>query len=169
QRQGEESLARMLRDHTLDLFQADLAQLRLQIQVAQRPAIRRERAIEQADHRQREQQQRERPCQQSEDEGPAHGRSPPRLVSRMRQHSESKSSPVALAAFGTSEWLVMPGAVFTSSSQLRPWRSRITSTRPQPVTPMARKAASESARISSSSRPSRPGHTYCVSSATYFA
>ena len=37
------------------------------------------------------------------------------VVSRIRQHSSSNSMPTWRAAFGTSEWLVMPGAVFTSS------------------------------------------------------
>src|SRR6185503_11090985 len=38
-----------------------------------------------------------------------------RLVSRIRHTRSSNSMPKALAPFGTSEWLVMPGAVFTSS------------------------------------------------------
>ena len=37
------------------------------------------------------------------------------VVSKMRQHSSSKPMPACFAAMGTSEWLVMPGAVFTSS------------------------------------------------------
>ena len=37
------------------------------------------------------------------------------LVSSTRQTSCSKLMPRACAAFGTSEWLVMPGAVFASS------------------------------------------------------
>ena len=77
--------------------------------------------------------------------------------------------PAAAAAFGTSECEVMPGAVFTSSSQLRPARSRITSTRPQPAQPSASNAASDSAASSSAALPSRPGQMYWVSSATYLA
>ena len=77
---------------------------------------------------------------------------------------------VAVLMGGTSEWLVMPGAVFTSSRCSWPLaRSRITSTRPQPVQPAARNASSAMRRICSSSAPSRPGHRYWVSSAMYLA
>src|SRR3546814_7034441 len=53
-------------------------------------------------------------------------------VSRIRQHSSSNDTPSAAADLGISEWLVMPGAVLASSSQLRPSRSRMKSTRAQP-------------------------------------
>jgi hypothetical protein len=78
--------------------------------------------------------------------------------------------PTWRAALGTSEWLVMPGAVLTSSSSISPLaRSRMKSTRPQPLQPTAANASSASRRIASSSAPSSPGHRYCVSSATYLA
>ena len=56
-----------------------------------------------------------------------------KLVSSTRQTSSSNSMPRCRAAFGTSEWLVMPGAVLTSSSHGLPARSRMKSTRPQPL------------------------------------
>src|SRR6185503_8518127 len=91
------------------------------------------------------------------------------LVSSTRQTRSSNSMPTAFAALGTSEWLVMPGDVLTSSRKLRPDRSRITSTRPQPEQPAARNASSASDRSCSSACPSRPGQMYCVVSAMYFA
>src|SRR3546814_2594831 len=78
--------------------------------------------------------------------------------------------PIACAALGTSEWLVIPGAVFTSNSQLLPAPSRITSTRPQPLQPSAWNACSASARsCASAAASSRPGQTYWVSVARYLA
>ena len=63
----------------------------------------------------------------------------------------------------------MPGAVFTSSSHGRPARSRMKSTRPQPLQPTAKNAASARLPSSCSVAPLAPGHRYCVSSATYLA
>ena len=65
--------------------------------------------------------------------------------------------------------VVAPGAVLTSSRKNRPASSRITSTRAQPSQPMAWKASSARRRMLASSLPSRPGHRYWVSSATYLA
>ena len=62
-----------------------------------------------------------------------------------------------------------PGAVFTSSSHGRPARSRMKSTRPQPLQPAAKKAASARLPSSCSAAPASPGQMYCVSFATYLA
>jgi len=72
---------------------------------------------------------------QAQDHRAAPSIAEPRVCARIRQHNSSNSIPSARAAFGTSEWLVMPGAVLTSSSQSRPSPSRIRSTRPQPLQP----------------------------------
>ena len=79
------------------------------------------------------------------------------LVSRTRHTRSSNSMPRLRAALGTSEWLVMPGAVFTSSSHERPARSRMKSTRPQPLQSTARNAASARLPNSCSTAPVAPG------------
>ena len=76
--------------------------------------------------------------------------------------------PTAFAAIGTRLWPVMPGEVFTSSSQGLPSRRSITSTRPQPRQPSARKRCSASACSASSFFAGSPhGQWYLVSSVKY--
>src|SRR5699024_1696563 len=73
------------------------------------------------------------------------------VPARMRQTSSAKSMPAALAAMGTSEWLVMPGTVLTSRNQGWPSRSSMKSNRPQPRPPTMSKACLHK-RCNSSSR-----------------
>src|SRR5690606_23423361 len=53
-------------------------------------------------------------------QGDAHQRRASRLSARMESTSCWKSRPTARAAMGTRLWSVMPGTVFTSSSQKAP-------------------------------------------------
>src|SRR5262245_21098621 len=58
-----------------------------------------------------------RHADQQDDDSSSHAR---RLVSSTRHTRSSNSMPICFAAFGTSEWLVIPGEVFTSSRKLPP-------------------------------------------------
>src|SRR3546814_18611353 len=73
-------------------------------------------------------------------------------VSRIRQHSSSNATPSAAADLGIREWLVLPGAVLALSSQLRPSRARLKSTRAQPPRPRAAEDRPETGRTSREER-----------------
>ena len=119
---GEKTLAQMCFHGGADLFGADVRILGAQLDLAHWPARGGEPAVQHADDGQGDQGQGDAPGKQARDQGTFHG-SPPatvaasraRLDSRIRQHKVSNSMPTARAAFGTSEWLVMPGVVLTSS------------------------------------------------------
>jgi len=92
--------------------------------------------------------------------GQRHIRSPTLRIEAGLEHapdSSSNSMPRCRAALGTSEWLVMPGAVFTSSSQGRPARSRMKSTRPSHCSRRRRTRRSRDCRAPAPSRRSLPG------------
>src|SRR5207342_1518700 len=168
---GEEAAPGIRQYRRAQLLFVDVVQRPLHAQRAQRPPLGSDPTVEQRDHRQHDERHRQGPREDAQ-QG-VHLRPPPSRsseVSSTRQHNSSNSMPSWRAALGTSEWLVMPGAVFTSSRWNLPVaRSRITSTRAQPLQSTALNAATARRRISSSASPSRPGHRYCVSSATYLA
>src|SRR5262249_53682457 len=179
--------AEMRRRRGADLLGADVVELGVDAQVAHRPAVGREPAVQHADDGQQHERNGDAPGDRFEDQTAVHcarsasggrgardeGREEPVAgsidVSRIRQHSSSNEMPTTRAAFGTSEWLVMPGVVLTSSRKKPPLRSRIRSTRPQPEQPAALNASRASCCTCASPAASRPGQMYCVSSATYLA
>ena len=76
--------------------------------------------------------------------------------------------PACRAAIGTRLCPVMPGDVFTSSSEYEPSARRIRSSRPQPLQPTTANAERHVARISCSCASGSPaGQWYFVSSEKY--
>ena len=173
----EEAAGQPRRDRRAHLLRADPLELRVDPQLAERPALGGEPAVEGADQRQGDHAERQRPGQQLDQGVAVHvacgvgscGAPRGSCSSRMRQHQRLEFDADRAAAFGTRLWLVMPGAVLTSSSQSRPSRSRMMSTRPQPLQPSGSKAASASCADLRFGVAGRPGQMYCVSSLTYLA
>ena len=76
--------------------------------------------------------------------------------------------PACRAAIGTREWPVIPGDVLSSRNWNEPSARRMRSSRPQPVAPRMRNAATEAFWISASFSGGSPhGQKYFVSSEKY--
>ena len=102
QAHGEKPALRVRHQRCLQLVIVDALQIADHAQRAQRPTLGTGPALDDRHHRQDHQRQRQQPRDESQ-EGIHRPPTSAIVVSRISQHSVSKSMPIWRAAFGTSE------------------------------------------------------------------